>query len=304
MEGTPPSSLARVSHDRRGLSALAFAVVGLACSPILVRVSELGPTATAFHRLALAVPFLVLWIGLEPRPQARDRRVQGAGDYARLALAGLFFAGDLGVWHWSIRLTSVANSTLLANLSPIIVTLGAWLLFRERFGPRFLAGLVMALAGTAILAGADLKLGRSHLIGDGLGVLTAVFYGAYILTVKDLRRRFSTATVMAWTTTVAAVALVPAVLASGESFVAVTLEGWTVLLALALVSQIGGQGFLAYALAHLPAAFSSVSLLAQPILAAVFAWILLAEPMGGLQALGIAVVLGGIALARQASRAA
>jgi drug/metabolite transporter (DMT)-like permease len=104
---------------------------------------------------------------------------------------------------------------------------------------------------------------------------------------------------MAWSTTATAIVVLPAALLSGEAFLPGTAEAWLVLLGLACVSHVGGQGMIAYALAHLPAAFSSVSLLVQPVLAAVFAWILLAEPLGPLQALGGLIVLTGIALARR-----
>jgi drug/metabolite transporter (DMT)-like permease len=74
-----------------------------------------------------------------------------------------------------------------------------------------------------------------------------------------------------------------------------------VLLALALLSHVGGQSLIAYALAHLPAAFSSVSLLLQPVAAALLAWLILSEALGLLQGLGGAVVLAGIAIARRGS---
>ena len=89
---------------------------------------------------------------------------------------------------------------------------------------------------------------------------------------------------------------------SGERFLPVDMRGWLVLIALALVSHIGGQGLIAFALAHLPAAFSSVSLLLQPVLAALFAWLLLGELLGPSQALGGALVLLGILIARRESQ--
>jgi len=97
--------------------------------------------------------------------------------------------------------------------------------------------------------------------------------------------------------------LLPLSLISGERFLPLDARGWLVLIALALISHIGGQGLIAYALAHLPAAFSSVSLLLQPVLATVFAWLLLGEQLSPSQALGGALVLAGILIARRESRA-
>jgi drug/metabolite transporter (DMT)-like permease len=95
--------------------------------------------------------------------------------------------------------------------------------------------------------------------------------------------------------------LLPVTLATGEPFWPQSARGWGVLIGLALISQVAGQGLIAWAMAHLPAAFSSVSLLVQPVAAALLAWVLLAEPFGALQALGGAVVLAGIVICRMAS---
>jgi drug/metabolite transporter (DMT)-like permease len=288
------------------LVALFAGAVAIAFAPIFVRLSELGPSATAFHRLALALPALWLWVWLEhplhARAGARHRVPASRGDFLRLALAGLFFAGDLAVWHWSINFTSVANATLLANAAPIFVTLGGWLLFGERFSGRFVLGLVLAMAGAAVLMGQSLSFGVEQLLGDALGLLAALFYASYILAVGRLRATFSTATIMAWSGVVTAITLLPVALLSGESLLPATAFGWGVLLGLALFSHTCGQSLIAYALAHLPAAFSAVGLLLQPAVAALLAWWLLAEPLGGWQALGGAVVLAGIVLARRASR--
>ncbi len=284
------------------LIALFGGAVGIAFAPIFVRLSELGPSATAFWRLALALPPIWLWMTLERHGTVTLRQPSRASDYRWLVAAGLFFAFDLAVWHWSIKLTSVANATLLANATPIFVTLAAWLWFGERFTATFILGTATALAGAIILTGTSVRLSVQHLLGDALGLLTAVFYAGYILAVKELRDDFSTATILTWSGAVSAATLLPIALLFGESLVAFTSMGWAVLIGLALISQIGGQGLITYALAHLPAAFSSVGLLLQPAVAAVLAWIILGEPIGIWQALGGATMLAGIVLARRGSR--
>jgi drug/metabolite transporter (DMT)-like permease len=219
-----------------------------------------------------------------------------------LLAAGLAFAGDLAFWHSSIKLTSVANSTLLANLASVFVTLAAWIFLRQKPTGIFLAGLSAALAGVAMLVQTSLAFSSTGLLGDALGLVTAMFYAGYILAVKGLRDRGETALrLMAVTTTITAVILFPVALASGETMLPQTLYGWAVLLGLAWISHAGGQGLIAYALAHLPATFSSVGLLLQPVIAAFFAWILLGEPLVPLQIAGGIVVLVGIYLARRGS---
>src|SRR4051812_47918384 len=274
----------------RALGALLLGASCIALSPIFVRLSELGPTATAFWRVALAVPVLWFFYLLKAKSHASY-----SGKWLLLLAAGLAFAGDLGFWHLSIKFTSVANSTLLANLASIFVTLAAWLFLRQRPSGTFLAGLVAALAGVAMLVSTSAAFSSTGLLGDALGVLTAMFYAAYIFAVKGLRDRGEqTLRLMAVTSTITAILLLPAALASGEVFFPQTTYGWLVLTGLALISHAAGQGLIAYALAHLPAALSSVSLLLQPVMAALFAWLLLAEPLVPLQILAASIVLAGI----------
>ena len=278
------------------LGALFLGATCIALSPIFVRLSEAGPTATAFWRVALAVPPLWLLLLL------REKTPKSTALWPLYLAAGLAFAGDLVFWHSSIKLTSVANSTLLANLASLFVTLAAWAFLRQRPTRLFLAGLGAALLGVALLVHTSLQFSPSALTGDALGVVTAMFYAAYILAVKGLRDRGATTLrLMAITSTITAILLLPVALASGEQFFPSTLAGWTILAGLALVSHAAGQGFIAYALAHLPASFSSLGLLLQPVVAALFAWLLLAEPLVALQVAGGLIVLAGIYLARRGS---
>ena len=293
---------AKAAAARVAIAVLLCGAVGIAFSPIFARLSELGPSATAFHRVFLALPALWAWSALGRRSGTRDRRPAARSDYQLLMLAGVFFGGDLVFWHWSIRFTSVANATLFANFAPIFVTFGGFVLFGERFSRSFLWGLAMAIFGSCVLMGDSFAIGGENLLGDAFGLVTAMFYAAYIITVGKLRARFSTATIMGWSSLASAAVLLPVTLLSGEGLIAGTAYGWAVLVALALVSHTLGQGLIAYALAHLPAAFSSVALLFQPAVAAVLAWVILEEALGGVQALGAAVILAGIWQARRGSR--
>lgn len=279
------------------MAALLAGAVAIATSALFVRVSETGPVATGFWRIALALPFLWFWALAGERGNhlasfGRDRRL--------LIAAGLLFAGDLAVWHWSIMLTSIANATLLANLAPIFVTLAAWLLFRKRPSALFLAGMATALAGMVALIGGEFRPGGRELLGDFLGVVTAMFYAAYQLTVTRLRASAATSSLMAWSGLFTAAALLPLALASGEQILPSSMTGWATLAGLALIAQVAGQSLIAYAMAHLPATFSSVGLLAQPVVAAVLAWVLLGETLGWIEITGGVVVLIGIRIVQRA----
>ena len=280
-------------NARLAVLALLVAAFAIGCSPIFVRLSELGPVATGCYRTALGAPVLVL--------MARGERLASGTDLALLTLAGFCFAGDLATWHWSIRLTSVANATLLANLAPIVVTAGAWFLFGERITLGFLGALAGAVLGCAVLAADRLALG-SGLAGDGLALATAFFYGGYFLVLSRVRARVGAAQAMAVTAITCSLFLLPLAMLSGEAMLPPSPRGWLILVALALVSQVAGQTLIGWALKHLPASYSALSLLLQPVVAALLAWSLLGESLGGFQIAGGLIILASIAAGRRASR--
>lgn len=291
----------RPEGARLALNALFLGALAIAFAPIFVRLSQVGPIATAFWRLCLSLPALFVWMQLEGGRATAPRRPSTRRDTLRLVVAGLFFAGDLGIWHWSIKFTSVANATLLANFAPIFVALGSWLFLRQRVTLRFVLGMLLALAGTVFLVGESFHLSAQHLLGDALGLVTAVFYAGYLLSVKELRKEFSTATIMTWSGAVSSAVLLLVTLLSGEGLLPSGAAGWLVLLGLALFSHVGGQSLIAFALAKLPATFSSVALLVQPVAATIFAWLILNEALNPWQALGGALALAGIYIAKKAS---
>lgn len=288
--------------DGPALAALLIGAVLVGASPIFVRLSDLGPMATAFYRPFLALPVLYLWMAADQRRNPASRRPAKGAEYLVLLLAGAFFAGDLAFWHLSITNTSVANATLFANFAPIFVTLGAWLLFSHRVTAKYLAGMALALAGAAMLAAENFAFAPEKLLGDFYGLVTAGFLACYILVVSRLRTGFSTATTMLWTSVGTAAVLLPVALAAGENMVAATFYGWSILIGLALLSHAAGQGAIAYALAHLPPGFSSVGLLLEPVAAAALAWIILLEGISPWQTAGGTIILCGIFLARRGSR--
>jgi drug/metabolite transporter (DMT)-like permease len=284
---------------RFALPILLCGTMALAFSPIFVRLSEVGPIATAVNRMVLPLPFFFAWMLLNPAQRLPLSGGQDRRDLAFLALAGAFFAGDLCVWHWSILLTSVANSTVLANLSPVFVVIAAWVLFQERFSRLFLLGLVTALIGVGVLMAESLTVSATTLTGDALGLVTSWFYAGYILTIARLRKRVPTAAAMAWGGLAASVILY-AIAAVWEGNVwPDTARGWLVAFGLAGVTQIVGQTLIAMALAHVQAGFGAMVLLLQPALAALLAWLLFAEPLSAWQIAGGVAILLGLELSRR-----
>ncbi|MFN4309220.1 MAG: DMT family transporter [Ferrovibrio sp.] len=294
-----PSLEVAIRSQRLALAGLVIGALAIAFSPIFVRLSEVGPTATGFYRTILAVP--PLWLFWHFRPaSAKSMDAPGLPPLSLILIPGLLFAGDLFFWHLSIQYTTVANATLLSNFAPVIVTLGAWLVLREKITPSFLVALLVSICGALMLVGASFQLGGDYVFGDMLAFTTAIFYGAYMIAVAKLRGRHSTQQLMLWSSLVSGLALLPMVWVMGEGLLPPTLGGWAILFGLAWVSHALGQSLIAHALGHLPASFSSLVVLIQPVAAAFFGWLWLGEGLQPLQVAGGIVVLGGILLARRA----
>jgi len=296
-----------VSHSgfrrKRALPSLALLIgaAAIGFSPIFVRLADVGPMQSAFWRVALAVPLLAIWAGFAlRRDRARaTKAAMPAGAIAPTLIAGAAFAGDLAFWHLSIVYTTVANATLLSNFAPVFVTFGGWLLFRQRVTGLFLLALAISLAGATLLVGPSVEAGGQRLAGDAFGAVTAIFYGAYMLAIWRSRLRGGTASVMALSSAVSAALLLPLALIWMGGLFPQSPRGWMVLIGLAVIPQVLGQSLIAYAMAHLPASLSALSLLVQPAFAAMYAWLILGEGMGAMQMAGGAIVLAGIYLARR-----
>jgi drug/metabolite transporter (DMT)-like permease len=265
-------------------------------SPIFVRIADVGPFASAFYRVALALPALYAWARLTDSADAAPARPFGLATI----LAGLAFAGDLFFWHLSIVTTSVANATFFATTAPIWVVLFGWLILGERAEWKTLAGLAFCILGGGALLVQSFHLRPAGAVGDLYGLATGVFFGLYFLAVKAARRRSTAARVTLEATAITTVILLVVALRLEGSILPHSARGVAALLAMAWISHAGGQGLLSVALGRLPAAFSSLVVFLEAIAAAAFAYMLLGEPVSLVQALGGVLILLGIYIARPA----
>jgi drug/metabolite transporter (DMT)-like permease len=264
------------------------AIIGLA--PVGMRLSELGPQATAFWRFAFALPALALLV-LLTKAQAPARR-----DVRLLVIAGACFALDMALWHAALGLTTVANATLFSNMTPVLAAAAGFILFRERIGVGWLVGASIAVIGAALMSFSRAQGGQGTFTGDLLGLASAVWYAAYLLVLRGVRERVSAPMTMLITTAAAAVVAAIATVVMGEPLVAphMTAHGWLVLVVLGVFIHVGGQGLIAYGLGQLPITLSTVLLWTQPVAAAVFGWLLFNEGLGAAGVVGAVMILAGV----------
>lgn len=274
------------------LAALIGGNVALALGPWLVRLTDTGPVAAGFWRMLLPLPLFAFLAWRERGPIRPARRT-----VVLLVAAGAFFAADLASWHIGIEQTRLGNATLFGNSGSILLMLwGLLALRRAPSGSEWLA-FAAALGGAAILMGRSLEISASTLLGDLLCLLAGVFYVFYLVPAQSARATMGQWTVLSLVCAAAAPALLAMALALGEP-VWPGGAGWTPVVALALSSQVVGQGLLVYALKHFPPLIIGMALLTQPAIAAAVGWLAFGEVLGLPDIAGMALVSVALVLAR------
>lgn len=290
----------------RAWLAFSIGVAGIAFAAIFVRVAlPAPPVVTGFYRMAIATALVGGWLAVRARVAPRGSAVAKRPFADRRSnlyalAAGVSFGTDIALWNTSLVWTSVATATLLVNLTPVYVGLFAVLVWRESLDRRLVAGALLAMAGMAVLVGRPDRAGET-LTGAGLALAAGLFYAGYLLFMSAARRKIdAVAALFLMSASAAAVCALYAALAR-VPFSGFPLHSWAAMAGAAVVSQLAGVMGIVWSLRYLPATVASVALLGQPLGAAALAWILLDEPIGGVQALGGSAVLVGIALASRAS---
>lgn len=278
-------------HVRAGL---ALGVLSVSWAAILVRLADAPPLAVAAWRLLLAAGAALAFALLRRRAELRalDRR-----GLALLAGAGLALALHFATWISSLRLTSVASSVALVTTQPLWVALLSRALLRERIAPRVAAGIALAVAGGAVMAGGDVALGPRALLGDLLALAGAVAAALYFVAGRRVRARLSLGAYVGVVYPAAAAGLLALAVVAGAPLAGYGARTWLALALLALVPQLLGHSLLNWSLRWLSGTFVAVTILAEPVMSILLAIPVLGERPTATQVAGGLVLLGGVALA-------
>ena len=285
----------RALTDKPALGVLVGAVA-IAFSGILYRKSHVSPVTGAFYRCFWALPFLwslVVWEErrLGPRPRALRRAAW---------IGGAFFAADLVLWHYAIEKVGAGLATVLGNTQVVLVGLLAWVLFRERLSRNALLAIPVAMLGIVLISGVleSGAYGSDPKLGAIFGLLTGIAYSGFLLSLRrGSGERGRVAGPLYDATLASAVFVVPIGLILGDLDFTPSLEATAWLLLLALSSQVVGWLLITVSLGRLPAARTSVLLTLQPLLAVLFAALLIDERPSPLQLVGAAFILTGLLVA-------
>lgn len=285
----------------RALLQISTGAVLISFAAPLVKLAHVGPTTAGFYRTLIGAVVLLAVAGLR-----RDQLWKGRRQFVFACACGLFFALDLMVWHRSIIYVGPGLATVLASFQVFILAAVGFVFFGERPTLRFMFAVVMAFAGLWMLIGGDwFAATPEYRIGVGYGLLTAVLYSLYLLTLRrgqSVTPRLSAESNLFWISAITAVLLGPVALATGESLVIPDRDSALALLALGVFPQVVGWTLISRALPYLRAGLAGLILLGQPALSFVWDVVFFGRPTTTIEAVGAVLALLGIYLGTMAGR--
>jgi len=269
---------------------LLFGILCISWSAILVKIANISGFGSGFYRLLIGtIAIIPIWLYFK-KPITDRRGVKIA------IICGILFACDIALWNSSIMLSKATISTLLANLAPVWVGIGALLFMKEKPSGIFWIGTVISIIGVTIIIGFNQVMQANLNFGNVLAIIASMFYGAYLITVRTGRNSldtFSFTTISMMTSTV--------VLGLICLFTSTPLWGfstttWLALGTLGIIPQLLGWLAINQALGHIKPTAASVSMLSQTAFTAIFSVLVLGEILTFHEIAGAVVVLGGIYL--------
>ena len=272
---------------------LGASLIGLA--PVFVRWSELSPSWSLFYRMFLALPFLALMNLYFNRSAAF--KLKNRKHLLLVLVASLAFAGDMSSWHWSLEFTSVANATIFVNTASIYMMIFAVIIFKESVSRRFMLSFVLTFIGVIGLIYFSNTKTEGALIGDGIALVAAFLYAAYLLIISRLGEE-SSINIIFYTTLFTGIFGLIFALFESKDFLPNSSFQFYNLLAMAILCQVGGQFFITHSLPKIKASFGSIGLLMQPIVATIIGAIVFYEYLNFIQLSFVILALVGIYFAR------
>lgn len=271
--------------------ALVIGIVGISIFPVLVKLGLTSGLISAFYRMFFALVILLPIVILRKQFKWPSRKL-----ILLSLICGVLFGADVAVWNIAIEESSATQATLLTNLSPIWVGIGAFFFLVDKPKTNFWFGTVVALLGMMIIVGfeffMDMQFDRSFYFG----ILSGVFYSWYFLISKTILTKVDVPTFMVINLAASVGFLGALNYSAGENFIDHSTTAWFVLVVQAVVCQLIAWFALNYAISHMRTTRVSLSLLSQGLLTTILAWLILAEPITMQMVLGSLVLLSGIVM--------
>ncbi|MBQ7418544.1 MAG: DMT family transporter [Acidaminococcaceae bacterium] len=272
---------------------LGMGVLLLSTSAIFVKMAEAPSGIIAFYRLLFTLAFLVP--ALLARKKEREQLVHLNGRQLRLAvISGALLAVHWVMWFESLRYTSVASSTVLVSLQPLFSILFGALFLKEHVTKWGMAGVFLAIAGSAVIGWGDFQVSGAAFWGDVLSFASAGVISLHFLFGQLLRREMDALPYTVVCYTASTVCLAIYALAAGQSFSGYSCQTWGCFLGLALFATVGGQCVFNLLLKYLPASAVTMGILGEPVGTIILAFFIFGESITLQQTAGMLLILGGL----------
>lgn len=285
--------------EKRSYIILAIAIMAVSMAAILVRLSDAPALIVAAYRMLFASIFL-LPISIRALKKAKlDKQVIGLA-----VLAGLFLAVHFATWISSLYFTSVAASVTIVATTPLWVTLFNWLFFGKAPSFMVLLGVLVAIAGGALIGFGDFGFGTAPLLGDLLALVGAVTAAAYLLLGRAIQHKgISLNAYVAIAYGSAALFLLPLPFIAGLDYFDYSPKSFAIIALLALIPQMIGHTGINYAMKHIDPTIVATIILFEPVLSTILAFLIFAEAPTITTILGALVLLLGVAITVSAKQA-
>jgi drug/metabolite transporter (DMT)-like permease len=262
-------------------AAIVFSVITWGFGGVFIKLAKFPGITFAFYRLSLG--FVVMLVAL----LASGRRLTWAV-IRTSAPGGLFLGLDVCLFFNAVKLTSIADATIIGALQPVLVLLVAGRWFGERVGRREVLLAVVSVLGVALVAVGSSGSPAFSVRGDLLAGAALLSWTGYWLVSKRTRVRMPALEYMTGVMLTASIVALPVLLISGASLRSSRASDWLWLSLFVLFPAAGGQFVAAWAQRYVEVWLSSLLLQAMPVVASIAAWAVLGEPLTPL------VIVGGV----------
>ena len=276
------------------LLALSVAMVAWGASGVVAKDVDMEGMALAAYRTSVGAVVLVVALYV----------TGGRLTWAKVRTAtpgGVFLGLDLVLFFSAVKLTTVANATVIGALQPALVILISGPLLHEKVAKGAATWAVVGLGGTLLVIFGAAGLPEWSAGGDVLAVLCLLAWTAYFIATRLARGQMSALEYSTVTALVASAVAWPAALLFGQDVSWPTWESWGWILALALIAGIGGHFLMSVSIPYLPLWASSTMTLSIPVISTAGAALFLDEDVAPLQVVGMGVVLVALAFAIRVS---
>lgn len=266
------------------------AVVAWGVGPILNKAMSVDTPAIVFYRMLIGAPMMVLVAMRTGGGLTRDLM-------KKTALPGMLFALSFLSGFASIKMTSIANATLITTIQPILVLFVAPKLFGEKLRARQLGYSACSMAGVLLVVLAAASTSGAKLSGDLMALLNVVIWTMYFVLSKKRR----VAGVHSWSYLAAvfvwsSILILPFGAIASNDLGAMKASDWVYIVAMAIGPGLVGHGLMTWAQSHVDVTLASLLGLMSPVISTVGAWWAFGESLTLWQIVGAAVVLGFLAL--------